>query len=89
MVIVVKRGGHAEKYDEKKIYTTVYASAINAHLNEQRAEEIATKITIAIDELIQKSKRVDSVDIKTEIQNLLIIEDGDVALMYEHHTNIC
>jgi transcriptional regulator NrdR family protein len=89
MAVIIKNGGHAEHYDEKKIFTTVYASAINAHLNEQRAEEIANKITMAIDEIVQKSNHMKSVDIKNEITNLLIIEDADVALLYQHHTNIC
>lgn len=38
---VVKRKGHNESFDEKKLYASVYSATLNCHHSEERAEEVA------------------------------------------------
>ncbi len=42
---VVKRKGHTQPYDEKKVYASCYAAALNCHYSEEAAEKIADKTT--------------------------------------------
>jgi len=44
MIHIVKRRGHKEEYDERKVYASAYAACLNVHLGEIEAEEIATKV---------------------------------------------
>ena len=40
-VSIVKRRGHMEEYDEKKVYGSCYYACMSAHVPEKEAEKIA------------------------------------------------
>ena len=42
---IVKRKGHSEFYDERKVYGSSFFACRNAHLNEIEAEIICEKVT--------------------------------------------
>ena len=87
--IVVKRKGHHEIYDEKKVYASVYTAALNCHYREKKSEMLAKKILAKINSWIRKRKRVASDEIREQVIYFLKHEDKDAALMYEHHLDIC
>lgn len=88
-LFVVKRQGHAENFDEKKLYSSIYASALNAHKEDLEAEFIAKGATNHIKDWMKMNPTVKAHKIKLEIIKFLKKEDNGVAIMYEHHRNIC
>lgn len=86
--LIVKRHGHIEEYDKRKVYGSVYAAALNAHLGEQKAEKKAEKVSKNVTKHVKKQKEVDSDDIRDLIIDELGGEEDDVAYLYKHHLDI-
>ncbi len=85
---VVKRRGHTEEYNDKKVYASVYSAALNCEYGEIKAEKIAKTITKEITSWIKNKKQVASNDIRLQITSYLKKIDEDVALMYRHHLDL-
>lgn len=87
---VVKRQGHKEKYDQKKVYASVYAAVLNCHYSEKPAEKIAAQVTKKVNTWIRKKSSITSSNIRDQIiKNLSELKDRHIALMYKHHLDIC
>mgnify|MGYP005854771311 CR=1 FL=1 len=43
-VCIVKRKGHIEEFDDRKIYRSAYFACRNAHLSEKQSKAIAKKV---------------------------------------------
>ena len=85
---IVKRKGHTEIYDERKVYGSCYFACRNAHLSEKEAEEICRKVSEVMTKWVKKQKVVSSNDIfKTLIQELKK-HNEDAAFLYETHRDI-
>ena len=88
MLQIVKRAGHAEFYDERKVYGSCYFACRNAHLSEKEAEEICNKVAAAVTKWVKRHKIVSS----NEIFRILIQElkkhNEDAAFLYETHRDI-
>ena len=85
---IVKRKGHAELYDERKVYGSCYFSCRNAHLSEKEAEEICKKVSAAITKWVKKQKVVSSNDIFKLLIQELKKHNEDAAFLYETHRDI-
>ena len=88
MLRIVKRKGHTELYDHRKVYGSCYFACRNAHLSEQESEGICDKVSAAVTKSVAKKKDVSS----SEIFRLLIKElkkhNEDAAFLYETHRDI-
>lgn len=84
---IIKRKGHTEHYDERKVYASCYAAALNAHYSEPEAERLAAQVTKKVSNWVKKKDAVSSDDIKHEI--IMHIPDPAVALLYKHHRDLC
>lgn len=87
IIHVVKRKGHNEHFDERKVYASVYAAALNCNYPDYKSEEIARTVTEKIKKWIKHKEVVDYTEIRAEIQDA--IKDQDVLLMYRHHEDLC
>ena len=85
---IVKRKGHTEMYDERKVYGSCYFACRNAHLSEKEAEEICSKVAQSITNLIVKKKLVSSNDIFKLLISELKKHSEDAAFLYETHRDI-
>jgi transcriptional regulator NrdR family protein len=89
--VVIKRKGYGEEYDEKKVYASCYAAALNCNYSERRAEELASKVTKAVTKWVtgqtKKKKPVTSEDIRDKIT--FYLDDNEVSFMYKHHLDLC
>ena len=83
---VVKRRGHQEHYDERKVYASCYAAALNCHYDEKKSEKIAKGIAKKITSWIKNKPVVTSDEIRDKIIDSL--KDEDVKLMYKHHLDL-
>ena len=86
---VVKRRGRKEKYDERKIYASVYESCHAAGLTTKQAEKISAKVSDTITKWAEKKDAMHAHEIHREVINALRKMDKDTAFMYEMHKNIC
>lgn len=85
MAIIVKRKGHKEKFDEKKVYGSVYAACASAHYDEMRCEKTAADITSKMKKFVKAKKTINSSEIRKKIENELKKKDEELAFFYEQH----
>ena len=88
MIHIVKRRGHKEEYDERKVYASAYAACLNVHLGEIEAEEIATKISNEVKMWISEKKEVTSRELFERIKEELAKHNKDASFMYETHLDV-
>lgn len=88
MIHVVKRRGHKQEYDERKVYASVYAACMNVHRSHEKAEEDAKKVVEKISEWIKERQEVTSNEIFIKTADVLREVDEDAAFMYSTHRDI-
>ena len=86
--IIIKRRGHREEYDNKKVYASAYAAVLNCHETEMKAEDVAKKVVKEVDKWIAKQQFVESSDIKKQLTVELSKFHEDYALMYRTHLDL-
>lgn len=85
---IVKRRGHIEKFDERKVYASCYAACLSSHIEHIKAEKICEKVTKVIKIWIKKKKQTDSSEIFKKTTSTIKRYDKDAAFMYETHRDI-
>ena len=86
---IIKRRGHSEPFDEKKIYASAYAACLNAELGEQKCEEVAEKVMKEITkEIKSRHNAVDSSELAELTHKALEKFDKDVAFLYKTHLDL-
>ena len=85
---IVKRRGHKELFDERKVYASCYAACLSANVDEYEAEDICEAVSSHIKKWIKKKKEVDSKDIMKEVTKVLKKHDENAAFMYKTHKDI-
>ena len=83
---IIKRHGHKQKYDQKKVYASVYAAALSSHYNEKKAEELAQNVTKKVNTFVKSKKQITSSMIKEQI--IKSIKDKGVKINYKHHLDL-
>lgn len=86
--IVIKRHGHTEHYDERKLYGSVYAAGLTALHQESFAENIATQVCAAIATWIPRQKNITSDMLRDKVHTLLMMIDKETAYLYFTHLDI-
>jgi len=85
---LVKREGHLEHYDERKVYASVYAASLSCHLKKIDAENIANGVCIDIRKWMKNRDQTSSDQIFKNIIKALKTRDKEIAFMYETHRDI-
>lgn len=85
---IVKRRGHKEKYDHRKVYAAVYAACLAAHIPDKKAETIASKVCNNVDRWIKSKKTVTAHQIYFQTIIHLKKLDKNAAFMYETHMDV-
>lgn len=88
MATVVKRRGHEEPFDSRKVYGSVYAACRAAHCNEPSAEETAAKVSDAVTEWVEARPRVTSDEIFNETADILKVQHAGAALLFHTHRDV-
>ena len=87
-VCIVKRKGHIEEFDDRKIYGSAYFACRNAHLGEKQSEAIAEKVAAAVKKWAAKHKAVTSNQIFHQVTHELRAHNKDAAFLFETHRDI-
>ncbi len=82
---VVKRAGHNELYDERKLYASIFSACQSVREPMGSAELIADKVAKDMNEWIAKKYEVTSNDIRHMAARHLQVYHPDAAYMYLHH----
>jgi len=88
MALVVKRKGHKETFDARKIYASVYSACRNVMLQEGEAELIADKVSKEVQSDVAKKTDVSSEQILKTTAETLRKYNTDAAFMYETHRDV-
>jgi len=85
---IVKRRGHKEPFDEKKIYASCYAACLSAHLNHVEAEKICAKVAGEIQKWVAAKDEVTSHEIFLQTAKTIKKHHREAAFMYATHRDI-
>lgn len=82
---VVKRQGHSEPYDERKLYASVFAACQSVREPVGSAELIAEKVVADINNWLEPKHEITSNDIRINAAKHLKVYNPDAGYMYLHH----
>jgi len=86
--MIIKRRGHREGYDERKIYASVYAACLAAQKSEEEAERVAQALAAHLTRWVRNKEGLSSNDLFRQV----IIELGrhapKAAFLYENHRDL-
>ena len=86
---IIKRKGQEQVYDERKVYASIYAAGLNAHLDKISAERIAENISRQVSGWLgSEPSTITSENIFRKVIELLKSENKDVSFMYETHRDL-
>ncbi len=85
---IIKRRGHEEEFDERKVYASCYAACLNASMKPIQAEKVCEKITKQIGKEVKSNKCTTSDHIFHRVAELLEKYDKNAAFMYKMHRDI-
>ena len=85
---VVKRRGHEETFDERKVYASCYSACLNASLHPSKAEKICENLTKEIKSWLKSKKTVTSNEIFKKVIIFLKRHNENASFMYETHRDV-
>jgi transcriptional regulator NrdR family protein len=85
---VVKRAGHSEEYDERKVYASAYSACLMVRESHETAEMIAAKVTELVNEWLQSKHEITTDDLRRKISEFLKLFDDDAAHIFKHQRNL-
>jgi transcriptional regulator NrdR family protein len=81
---IVKRKGHTEPYDEKKVYASTFAACQSVREPVGGSELIAEKVMKEVNSWISKKHEVTANDIRRQAAKHLNVYNPDAAHMLLH-----
>lgn len=88
MIHIVKRKGHKEEFDERKVYASVYSACLASHSREEEAEATANLVVKEIKKWIEREIGITSLDIHEKVEKELKHLNKEAAFMYDTHRDI-
>ena len=87
-IVIVKRRGHKQDFDDKKLYASVYFACKSAELESKKCEAISQKVLKKIKSKLQKKKTINSNELFALTGIEIEILDKHAAFMYLTHRDI-
>ena len=85
---IIKRKGHTEPFDERKLYASCFAACLNTHLAKEDSERISEEITNDIKAWISLRPEIGSDELFQKTVEFLKNKNPEVSFMYETHRDI-
>lgn len=85
---VVKRHGHTQSFDERKVYASVYAACLSAHVLPEEAESIANLASREVKKWIEGRSEVSSSQIAQQVSEELSHLNKEATFMYTTHRDL-
>jgi transcriptional regulator NrdR family protein len=88
MTQLVKRKGHTEEFDERKIYGSVFAALESLRMTDEEAEAITVMVLADIKEITKKKKELTAHFLHSEVVKSLKKYHPDAAYLYDTHKDL-
>lgn len=88
MLHIIKRKGYKQAFDGRKVYASVYAACLSAHIDHEEAEHISALVSREIKRWIEDKDEVTSDDILTQVSEELAHLSKEASFMYTTHRDI-
>ena len=85
---IVKRKGHTEDFDNRKIYASAYAACLSVNMHHGEAELVAEKVSVEIEDWLGNKEQVTSKSIFEKVTESLEVLNPDAAFMYKTHRDV-
>ena len=85
---IVKRAGHSEPYDERKLYASIYSACQAVRETQATSELIADRVCKEMNDWLGKKHEVTSHDIRMHAAVHLQAYNDDANWILKHHRNI-
>jgi transcriptional regulator NrdR family protein len=85
---IVKRKGHSEPYDIKKLYASIYSACLAVRTPEGEAELVAERVVGHMNEWLEPKHEVTAHDIRTQAAKHLKAYNPDASYLYEVHRSL-
>lgn len=85
---IVKRKGHKEEFDSKKLYASIVAACVTLRMTQEQAELIAQSVTNDIESEIKDKNVVTSRILHRLAADSLNKYNPEAAYIYDHHRDI-
>lgn len=85
---IIKRRGHTEAYDSKKLYASIYASSLSVGVSVGEAELIADRVCLDVEKSLEHKHEVTAHDIREMAYKHLRVYHPDAAYMYHKHREL-
>ncbi len=85
---IVKRKGHTEQYDERKLFASVYSACFAVREPEASAELIASQVVKNVNDWLSNKKEVTSGDIFRNAYKQLNVLHPDAAYIYQRRSKV-
>lgn len=85
---IVKRKGHKQEFDERKVYASVFAACLSAHVLHEEAENISGLVTREVKKWIEDKDEVTSGQLSKQGAEELEHLNKEAAFMYKTHRDI-
>ena len=85
---VVKRRGHTETYDDRKLYASMYAACLVTRETPEAAELVAEKVVKDMESWLNDKTEITSKDIRKHAAQFLHAYNADAAYAYMHYRTL-
>ena len=85
---LVKRRGHLEKFDERKLYASIFSACLSTQIPEKDSEKIADSICKKVMKKLSKKESLSAHEIYMETIQELKKKDKNAAFMYDSHMDL-
>ena len=87
-LLVVKRRGQMQAFDERKVYGSIYSACASCHLKEKECEKLADQVLAEVKKAISNKKQINSTELFGLVIAILAKYHEDAAFMYQVHRDI-
>jgi transcriptional regulator NrdR family protein len=85
---LVKRKGHTEEFDERKLYASLFAAVTSLRISDEEAETICHMVTHEVKDVIKDKKEVTAHLLHSEAAKILKKYQPDAAYLYSTHKDL-
>ena len=82
---IVKRKGHTEPYDSRKLYASIYAACLAVRATQGEAELVAAQVIKDFEAWLKKKHEVTAADIRRIAGKHLAAYNDNAGLIYLKH----
>lgn len=88
MTHIIKRKGHRQEFDERKVYASIFAACLSAHVKKEEAETVANLVAREIKKWLEGREDITSDQIFRQVSEELMALNKDAAFMYTTHRDV-